>query len=49
MVRAGFRLDELRHMPMADFIAYADCLAEVAPDTDGARPATQEDIDAFFR
>lgn len=45
----GFSLDELRHMPMSDFIAYMDCAGSANSDeSEGNRQATQADIDAFY-
>ena len=52
--RAGFTLDEIREMTMADFIAYTDIFAGARDDTNKgnkggkAKEATQADIDKLF-
>ena len=43
----NFSLAEIRHMTMADFIAYTD-LAYGESKTPDVREATQADIDAFL-
>lgn len=48
MLRIGFSLDDVRRMPMSDFIAYADLEFSSAEAGGGAREATQEDIDRLL-
>lgn len=46
--RLGFTLDEIRHMTMADFIAYTDLAFSSDEREPPVREATQADIDALL-
>ena len=46
--RLGFTLDEMRHMTMADFIAYADLAYNETENEPEVRDATQADIDRLL-
>lgn len=48
MRRLGFTLDEMRHMTMADFIAYTDLAYNETEEEPAVRDATQADIDKLL-
>lgn len=54
LLHIGFTFDDMRHLTMADFIAFTDLESGDADETntqskDTVRNATQSDIDALFR
>lgn len=51
LVQLGFSMDDIKHMPMGDFIAYTDIMAASAPKQDDEPQVIEADqniIDSFF-
>ena len=51
LVQLGFSMDDIKHMPMSDFIAYTDIMAASAPKQDDEPEIIEADqgiIDSFF-